>query len=57
MNSFTDENWPVFVKTDKTGLVRFCRFIKNRPVEFEILKKFEIKILKNQPSFEEFWSK
>jgi hypothetical protein len=41
MNSFTNENWPVFVKTDKTGLVWFCQFIKIRPVEFEILKNLK----------------
>jgi hypothetical protein len=26
------------MKIDKTGPVRFCRFIENRPVEFEIFK-------------------
>jgi hypothetical protein len=44
MDSFTDENWLVFTKTDKTE-----RFTENRPVEFEIFKKlrnFGIKILK-----------
>jgi hypothetical protein len=52
MDSFTNENWLVFAKTDntgrssfvcspktdKTGPVQFCRFTKNRPVEFEISK-------------------
>jgi hypothetical protein len=45
------------VKTDKTGLVRFCRFIENKPIEFEIfkiLRKFEIKILKNYLHFKNF---
>jgi hypothetical protein len=42
MDSFTDENWLVFMKT---GPARFCQFTENRPVEFEIfkiLRNFEI---------------
>jgi hypothetical protein len=35
------ENQPIFIKIEKFG-----RFIKNQLVQFEILKKFEIKILK-----------
>jgi hypothetical protein len=49
MDSLTNKNRLVFTKTDKTGLVRFCQFIKNRPIEFvifEILRNFELKILK-----------
>jgi hypothetical protein len=38
MDSFTNKNRLFFMKTDKTGLVRFCLFIKKRLVEFEIFK-------------------
>jgi hypothetical protein len=46
MDSLTGENRLVFMKIDKAGLVWFCWFTKNRPVEFEIfknLRNFEIK--------------
>jgi hypothetical protein len=57
MDSFTDENWSVFMKTNKPGLVRFCRFTENRPVEFGIfktLRNFEIKILKTSNYLKNF---
>jgi hypothetical protein len=39
MDSFTDENQSVFMETDKTGSIQFCRFTENRSDEFQILKK------------------
>jgi hypothetical protein len=44
MDSKTDENRSVFVKTDP---VWFCRLTKNRPVPFEIFKNLKIFEIKN----------
>jgi hypothetical protein len=54
MDSKTDKNWSVFTKTDKIGLIRFCQLIKNRSVEFEILKRLKVKILKTSLHFKIF---
>jgi hypothetical protein len=43
------ENRSVFMKTDKTGLNQFCRFIKNRSItiqRIQFLKKLEKMITK-----------
>jgi hypothetical protein len=36
MDSLTDENMSIFMKIDKSGVVQFYRFTKNRSVKFEI---------------------
>jgi hypothetical protein len=41
MDSKTDENRSVFMKTNKIGLVWFCWLTENRLVEFIFLKKLK----------------
>jgi hypothetical protein len=47
MDLKTDKNQLVFMKTEKTGLIRFSRLTENQSIQFDFLKKSKIFKIKN----------